>query len=176
VSDLSLIKKFMTFNWYIPFLAALVPMVIGFIWYNPKVFGSAWMKAADMSPEKAKGANMGVVFGLAYFFSLLVSVGLIFMTIHQTHIFSILAGDPELMTPGSESNNVFTGLMAKYGTNFRTFKHGALHGVIGAILTALPIIGTNAIFERKGFKYIAINVGYWIITMCLMGGIICAYL
>ncbi len=134
------------------------------------------MKAADISEDKMKGANMGLIFGLAYFFSLLMAFGLIFMTIHQTHLFSLLAGDPAINTPGSESNNALMELMGKYGANFRTFKHGALHGVIGAILTALPIIGTNAIFERKGFKYIAINVGYWMIAMGLMGGVICAFL
>jgi hypothetical protein len=31
------------------------------------------------------------------------------------------------------------------------------------------------LFERKGFRYIAINGGYWIISMALMGGIICAF-
>ncbi|HRN41812.1 MAG TPA: DUF1761 family protein [Vicingus sp.] len=30
-------------------------------------------------------------------------------------------------------------------------------------------------FERKGFKYIAINSGYWIITLGLMGGVICQF-
>jgi hypothetical protein len=29
--------------------AALIPTVIGFLWYNPKVFGNAWMAAADMT-------------------------------------------------------------------------------------------------------------------------------
>jgi hypothetical protein len=65
--------------------------------------------------------------------------------------------------------------MAKYGNNFRTFKHGALHGFISAFLMVLPVIGTNALFERKGFKYIAINVGFWIINFTIMGGIICAW-
>ncbi len=65
--------------------------------------------------------------------------------------------------------------MEQYGTNFRTFKHGAFHGAIGGIMLALPIVGTNALFERKGVKYIAINAGFWIISMALMGGIICAF-
>jgi hypothetical protein len=40
---------------------------------------------------------------------------------------------------------------------------------------ALPVMGTNALFERKGFKYIAINVGYWTVTLALMGGVICHF-
>ncbi|MBP9069986.1 MAG: DUF1761 domain-containing protein, partial [Bacteroidia bacterium] len=50
-----------------------------------------------------------------------------------------------------------------------------LHGALGGVLIALPILGTNAMFERKGFKYIAINCGYWIITMMVMGGIVCGW-
>lgn len=166
----------MKITWYIPFVAALVPMVIGFIWYNPKVLGTAWMKAADMSPEKAKGANMGLVFGLAYVLSVLVAIALCFASVHQFHLYSIFAGQPDFKTEGSETQVWLADFMAKHGTNFRTFKHGAFHGTLLAIFTAVPIIGTNALFERKSFKYVAINAGYWIITMALMGGIICAWL
>ena len=68
------------------------------------------------------------------------------------------------------------GLLEKYGTTFRTFKHGAFHGTLAALFISLPIIGTNALFERKSFKYVAINVGYWMLTMALMGGVVCAFL
>ena len=37
------------------------------------------------------------------------------------------------------------------------------------------VIGINALFERKGFKYIAINAGYWILCLGLMGGVLCAF-
>jgi len=30
---------------------------------------------------------------------------------------------------------------------------------------------TTAMFEAKGFTYIAVNTGYWIISLTLMGGI-----
>jgi hypothetical protein len=40
---------------------------------------------------------------------------------------------------------------------------------------ALPVLGTNALFQHKGFKYIVINVGYWIITLALMGAVICQF-
>ena len=63
----------MNFNWYIIFIAALIPMIMGFIWYNPKTLGAAWMKAADMTEEKMKGANMAVIFGLSFVFSFLIS-------------------------------------------------------------------------------------------------------
>jgi hypothetical protein len=36
------------------------------------------------------------------------------------------------------------------------------------IFMATSIISINALFERKSFKYISINAGYWIICMGLM--------
>ena len=38
-----------------PILAAGIwSIVLGFIWYHPKVFGSAWMRLANISPEAAE--------------------------------------------------------------------------------------------------------------------------
>jgi hypothetical protein len=60
-----------------------------------------------------------------------------------------------------------------FGGDFRTFKHGALHGTITGIGLALPIVAVNAMFERKGVKYILINAGFWTLCLIVMGGIIC---
>ena len=45
-------------------VAAVSALVVGFIWYNPKVFGNAWMKAAGMTDEQVKGGNMAKIFVL----------------------------------------------------------------------------------------------------------------
>jgi len=163
----------MDFHFYVPFVAAIIPLIIGFIWYNPKVFGNAWMKASDLTEEKMKGANMALIFGLTYVLSLFVAFGLISITIHQIHLFSIFADDPGAKDPNSEVGKLMAGIFEKYGSNFRTFKHGAFHGILASLMLALPLIGINALFERKGFKYIAINVGYWILSFAIMGGIVC---
>ena len=157
--------------------SAIVPMITGFIWYNPKVLGNAWMQAAEVTPEKMKGANMAVIFIMAFVFSFLLAFEMQFLVIHQYSVYSLFN---HYITPSNPNYSVdvvnsVNDMMAKYGNEFRTFKHGALHGTIGGILISLPIIGTNALFERKGFKYIAINTGFWIINMALMGGIICAF-
>lgn len=65
--------------------------------------------------------------------------------------------------------------MADYGDAFRYFKHGALHGLMTGIFFALPITAINALFEQKSWKYILINAGYWMVTLTIMGGIICAW-
>ena len=58
------------------------------------------------------------------------------------------------------------------GSGHRTFGHGAFHGILGGLFIVMPILSINALFERKGFKYIAINCGYWIASMAIMGGIV----
>jgi hypothetical protein len=157
-------------------VAALIPLVTGFIWYNPKTLGNAWIKAAGVDEEKMKDANMPLIFGLTFVFSFFVALTMNFVTIHQFGVQSTLMTDPTaLADPTTPIGAYFADFMAKYGNNFRTFKHGVLHGTISGFLLALPVIGVNALFERKGFKYIAINAGFWIVCFALMGGIVCAW-
>ena len=148
-------------------IAAVAALFVGFIWYNPKVFGKAWMEAAGMTEEKIKGGNMAKIFGLAFVFALLLAVQLMQMTNHQWGAFGMVGGDPTTALPSFEA------FMADYGGAYRTFKHGAFHGIMAGIFVALPIIGTNALFERKSAKYIFINAGYWIVTLAVMGAILC---
>ena len=152
--------------WAIP-LAAIAALVVGFIWYNPKVFGNVWMKASGMTEEKMKGGNMLAIFGLALIFAAMLASALMQMTTHQFGAQSLVGGDPLTALPS------YAAFMADYGTAFRTFEHGALHGALAGLFVALPIIGTNALFERKGAKYILINAGYWVVTLTVMGAILC---
>jgi hypothetical protein len=69
----------------------------------------------------------------------------------------------------------FAAFMADYGTAFRTFKHGALHGFMTGLFFAFPMLAINGLFERKSWKYIFVHAGYWILTLTIMGGIICAW-
>ena len=64
---------------------------------------------------------------------------------------------------------------AKYGTLHRTFTHGLVHGMITVVFFGLPIMATNAMFERRGWKYVMINFFYWFITVGIMGGIVCGW-
>ncbi|WP_298237232.1 DUF1761 domain-containing protein [uncultured Algibacter sp.] len=150
-------------------VAAVSALVVGFIWYNPKVFGTAWMKAAGMTDEQVKGGNMAKIFILAFIFAFLLAMTMMQMSIHQTGALSLVGGDSTKALPS------YAAFMADYGDAFRTFKHGALHGVLAGVFIALPIIGTNALFERKGAKYIFINAGYWVVTLGVMGTIICGW-
>ena len=160
----------MEFNILAILVAAISALVVGFVWYNPKVFGNAWMQAADITEEKIKSGNMGKIFALALLFAFFLAFSMQVLVIHQMGAWSMIGGEKTAETLPS-----FQAFMDDYGTAFRTFKHGALHGVLAGIFIALPIIGTNALFERKSAKYILINSGYWIVTLTIMGGIICGW-
>lgn len=55
------------------FLGGLIPMVLGYIWYHPKVFGAAWMKSLGFTEESLKEGNMGLTMGLATLISMYLS-------------------------------------------------------------------------------------------------------
>ncbi|MFN8166018.1 MAG: DUF1761 domain-containing protein [Bacteroidia bacterium] len=162
----------MNFNFPIILISALIPLLIGFIWYHPKVFGNAWMALTGIKPEDGKKANMPLIFGLTYLFSVMAASALIAVVIHQFSLYSIIqrvqSTDPNAMTMVND-------FMSKYGTEFRTFKHGALHGTLMGIFLILPTFAINSLFEQKKWKYIWINAGYWIVCLALMGGVICQW-
>lgn len=165
----------MALNFLVVFLTALTPILTGFLWYNPKTFGNIWMQAAGVTPEQGKKMNMALVFGLTYVFGIMMSMILYSMVIHQTHIYSVLLNTEGFGKEGSDIMNYIEEFMGKYGDNYRTFKHGALHGTLVGIFLVTPVMAVNALFEMKGFKYIAVNAGFWILNLMIMGGIICAY-
>jgi len=165
----------MIFNIKILALAAILPLVVGFVWYNPKVFGNAWMRETGMTEEKAKNANMLLTFGLTYVLSLLMASLIGMLSIHQNGFWQTLMNYPEVMSQGTELNTYANDFMKRFGNEFRTFKHGALHGALAAFMFAFPVITVNALFEMRSWKYILINAGYWLISCTLMGGIVCAF-
>lgn len=135
-------------NWLALIVAAISTMAVGFVWYNPKVFGSAWMQAVGLTEEDAQKGNMPMIFGISFVMAFLFAFWFNYF---------IQAAHPDTLA------------------EFSTFKHGAFHGAFVGVLVAMPVLATNALFEQKSFKYIAINVGYWIVCISIMGGIITAW-
>ena len=131
-------------------LAAIVPMIVGFLWYNPKTFEPAWMNSIGMTKEKQAGGNMAIIFGVSLLMAFILTLPLSYFVNHPSQFGGEPSGD--------------------------TFGHGAFHGVFTAILIAMPIIANKALFEQRSFKYFLINFGYWAVTLGLMGGILDAAL
>ena len=159
-------------NWIAIIVAALVPMALGMIYYNPKVVGTAWMKAAGVTPDAAKTANLPLIYGLCLFFAFLLALSLQSVVIHQMGAFSLVLG---VDSPEADMVRKNLGPGGAWEHQYRTFGHGALHGILISIGIVLPVFATNAMFERKSFKYVLINWFYWTMTITVMGGILCAW-
>jgi len=150
--------------------SAFSSLLIGFIWYDPKVFGNIWIRESGVSKQKIKNGNITLTVLLSFIYALFISFILQFLVIHQlganSATFGIKGIDP----------SVFKNYMNAYGTTYRTFKHGALHGFITGLFFCLPVIGVSSLHERKSWKYTIIAGGYWIVTCMIMGGIICQWM
>ena len=130
-------------NWISLLLAALVPLVMGFVWYHKALFGKTWMAETGITEEMAKSANMGKTFIISFIMAALLG----FFLINFNN------------SPGQEGV-------------YDTFKHGAAHGAILGVFVAMPLFITNGLFELRSLKHMLINLGYWIVTMAIMGGIV----
>lgn len=161
----------MEFNFLAILVAALSSFVVGFIWYNPKVFGTIWMKEAGLTQEECEKGNMLKIFGLTFVYSLMLAFIMPALAVHQMGALGMIGG-PDFIETAKPSYLAF---MADYGDAFRTFAHGALHGFMSGIFLALPIIAINGLFEQKSWKYMAIQAGYWIVIMTIMGAIVCGW-
>lgn len=124
-------------------ISTLIPMIVGFIYYHKALFGNAWLASIGKTEEELKEGNMLVMMGVSLLLSFFLSLFL-FINVNG------LGQD----TPA-----------------FNTFKHGAFHGILLAILVGLPVLITNSLFEGRNWKNIGINALYWMITLALMGGV-----
>jgi hypothetical protein len=48
-------------NYWAVLVAALVSMILGMIWYNPKVFGKHWTKLSGVKPKKEMDKKMMLI-------------------------------------------------------------------------------------------------------------------
>lgn len=133
-------------------VATLIPTVVGMLYYNPKTVGGAWMQSLGKTEEElTEGFNMALVtiIGLVLSFFLAFSINAIVELIHK------------------DVNEAGELIYASH----HTFAHGALHGALMAIFFIVPVFITNGMYERKTWKNMFINCGYWIITFALMSGL-----
>lgn len=138
----------MEINWLAIVAAVAANGFLGFVWYHPKVFGTAWMKTLGKTQEELMdGFNPGMVYGIMMALGFLLALYL-------------------------KANLFFTHVESDVDGSFHTFKHGAFHSAMLAVAIVAPTIIINGMFERKSFKNMFIHIGYWIASFALMGGIV----
>lgn len=68
-------------NWLAVVVATISTMVVGSIWYTPKVFGNYWMCVAKVNPGEAKNAVLPILITLVVsFISAWVLAGATFLS------------------------------------------------------------------------------------------------
>ena len=154
----------MELNFLAIVVTALVPMNLGFIWYNSKVFGNVWLRESQMTATKMNSGNRAVMFVASLLMSLLLAFFTNFLVVHELGVYGLTGGEMD----GAHTQ----AFLVEFSGRWRTFHHGAIHGAMAGVMFALPIIAINGLQERKSLKYIAINAGYWIVCLTIMGSII----
>lgn len=162
----------MTPNIPVLFAAAFVPLILGFVWFHPKVFGGAiWAKVAGLTEEQANRPVKIYQIALSFLLNCFMAFGIYLAVVHPSNVFGMVDANMEAMSTGTAA-----AFLEEYGNRHISFGHGVLHGFAPTFwMYVLPILGYAVIFERKSFKYLLINGGFWALSLMLMGGIICKW-
>jgi hypothetical protein len=162
-------------NWWLFLLTALIPLVIGHFWYG-QLFKSQWLRHAEITAERAESINLVKVLLWSYLFGLLGSYIVLIYSVHQIAIFQVFLFDPATQDASSSISQSIQEFMSTYGTRHRTFGHGVIHGMELGLFISLPLIGMHTLLENRSFKYALIHIGFWIVCLALMGGVLCQFM
>jgi len=158
----------MTVNYLIIIATGLIPMILGMAWYHSSLFGNAWLTEHGMTQDQVKANQKPLKFLLGFICNVLLAMGLFTMVTHELSVLGLVGGDKELIKAGTTGG----AFLAEYGGSFSRFSHGAVHGIIAAVLVAIPLIGHQCLWAGKSLKLFLIDFGFWLVCMILMGGII----
>lgn len=134
-----------TVNYVAILAAAIASMILGFLWYSPFVLGKPWMKLKGYSESvlKAEQKKMGPYYGLSFIVALITAYVL-------SHIMAL-------------SMNFY------HYAPMMTGLTSAFWAWLGFIM---PVQVTSTIFGEKKWKLLAIESGYQLASLLLMGVLI----
>jgi hypothetical protein len=134
--------KLIDVNYLAILIAAILSMVAGFIYYHPAVLGKPWMKAAGYTPASLKTdqKKMGKYYGLSFVLALVTA----YVLAHVMAMSQSYFGNPMIQT----------GLMT------------AFWSWLGFVM---PVQATGEIFGNKNWTLFALNTGYQLVALLLMG-------
>lgn len=121
-------------------LAVAVNMVVGFVWYGQSLFGAAWMKMNGLSKKDTEENWKQPMVAMLI---------LAFVTAYVLRHFIVYAGAAN-PTYSLTSVGFLTGLWAWVGI-------------------VAPVLGANYMFSRRRKKLLAIDAGYYLVTLPVMG-------
>ncbi len=129
-------------NWLAVLLATLSTMVVGSIWYTPKVFGETWMRLVKLDRKKAQ--TMGI---RPILITLVVSFLSAYVLAHVAYLSNAFFGNSFLQDSLSTAFWLWLGMVAA-----RMITHDA--------------------FEGRPSQLTVINIAHELVTFLVMGLII----
>ena len=124
-------------NWIAVVVAALVPMVLGALWYSPVLFAQPWMRAVGKTEEDLRsGATTGYV--VAALAALVISYSL------------------ARIVRWAEVDDLW---------------NGALVGLLAWIGFVATTSGVNTVFAGRPRSLFAIDSGYYLTALLVMGAL-----
>jgi len=129
-------------NTFAVLVAGVLYMALGYFWYSPSLFGKGWMLSVGLSPEKVADLQQKGM----------IRSGLLalFTSLVTAYILAVIIG---IMG--------FTGLM---------------YGSVTGLLVWVGFMATShlgpVLWEGKPMKLYAINAGYHLVSLILMGAIL----
>lgn len=132
-------------NYLAVLIAAVASMVVGFLWYSQAVFGKPWMKLMGYSAENLRSEQKKM--GPYYALSLVGALVMAFVLSHVSSLSEAYYANGMLMT------GLTTGFWMWFGF-------------------VAPVQMTDTIFGSKKWSLFAINTGYQLASLLLMGAIL----
>lgn len=128
-------------------VCAAINMVLGMVWYSPKVFGTAWMKGlgksmADIEKVKGKGKGMGSSYAL--------------MAVSAVVMAYVLAHFVDFAQAKTVAEGLQTGLWAWLG-------------FVG------PVMLGGVLWEGKSWKFYCISAGYYLVSLLIFGALLATW-
>jgi hypothetical protein len=136
-------------NYLAVLVAAIISMVLGFLWYGP-IFGKKWIALMNFTPASMEAAKAK---GMAKSYALMV-LGSLLMAYILSH--NLVFGSSYLGTEG-----VVAGLNVGFW-NWLGF--------------VVPVTMGSVLWEGKSWKLWWLNVGYYLVSMLLMGIILAVWM
>lgn len=132
-------------NYLAVFLAAVVSIILGFLWYSPFVLGKPWMKEKGFTEESLKKAQkeMGKLYGVSFVISLITAYVLFHIMTMSTAFF-----------------------------HYSALQTGLMSGFFVWLGFMMPVQLTAAIFGNKNWRLFGIDTGYQLVSILGMGIVI----
>ncbi len=148
-------------------LISIIPILIGWLWYNPRGTVQSFFK---LSQENLTLRLGGLRFVWLYLMSLALCFGFINLVIHQVGYYELFFTD--IMMGSEEAVALTQEFLAEYGDKHRHFMHGVFHGGLLSVFLALPFISLYGFLHGIKTKTLVYHYVYWLLTCTICCGLI----